>query len=151
MFPQGQCETWSVSILRPTCRRSFLDLRNHGLPYFLSHNHYKDPAHTNPDVDISDMPGLLCALLLSSISVATAASCACSSVLIPVHVDVLVPKDPTDVFAGLKSSTSSLRRVDDTYDIYGVFCQPDTVPTENAGQYHLISFEAFHKRFGFCC
>ncbi|KAJ6590205.1 Alpha/beta hydrolase family-domain-containing protein [Mycena sp. CBHHK59/15] len=79
------------------------------------------------------MPGLLCALLLlSSISVATGASCACSSVLIPVHVDVLVPKDPTDVFAGLKSNASSLRRVDDTYDVYGVFCQPDSVSTENA-------------------
>ncbi|KAJ6576076.1 Alpha/beta hydrolase family-domain-containing protein [Mycena vulgaris] len=67
------------------------------------------------------MPGLLCALLLlSSISVATGASCACSSVLIPVHVDVLVPKDPTDAFAGLKSNAGSLRRVDDTYDVYDV-------------------------------
>ncbi|KAF7377983.1 Alpha/beta hydrolase family-domain-containing protein [Mycena sanguinolenta] len=55
------------------------------------------------------------------------ASCDCSSVVIPVHVDVLVPKDPTDEFAGLKSNASSLRRVDDTYDIFGVFCRPDVV------------------------
>ncbi|KAF7377984.1 hypothetical protein MSAN_00222300 [Mycena sanguinolenta] len=55
------------------------------------------------------------------------ASCGCSSLVIPVHVDVLVPKDPTEEFAGLKSNASSLRRVDDTYDIFGVFCRPDTV------------------------
>ncbi|KAJ7731753.1 hypothetical protein B0H16DRAFT_1329104 [Mycena metata] len=53
-------------------------------------------------------------------------SCACSPVTIPVHVDVLVPKDPTDEFAGLKSNASELRRVDATYEIYGIFCQPDT-------------------------
>ncbi|KAJ7711544.1 hypothetical protein B0H16DRAFT_1480249 [Mycena metata] len=53
-------------------------------------------------------------------------SCACSPVTIPVHVDVLVPKDPTDEFAGLKSNVSELRRVDTTYDIYGIFCGPDT-------------------------
>ncbi|KAF7377970.1 Alpha/beta hydrolase family-domain-containing protein [Mycena sanguinolenta] len=55
------------------------------------------------------------------------ASCDCSSIVIPVHVDVLVPKNPTDEFAGLKSNASSLRRVDDTYDIFGVFCRPDAV------------------------
>ncbi|KAJ7739147.1 hypothetical protein B0H16DRAFT_1465408 [Mycena metata] len=53
-------------------------------------------------------------------------SCACSPVTITVHVDVLVPKDPTDEFAGLKSNASELRRVDVTYDIYGIFCEPDT-------------------------
>ncbi|KAJ7117225.1 hypothetical protein C8R43DRAFT_1091206 [Mycena crocata] len=57
---------------------------------------------------------------LSWISLASGASCGCSPVVIPVHVDVLVPKDSTDEFAGLKSNASELRRVDDTYDIYDV-------------------------------
>ncbi|KAJ6480133.1 Alpha/beta hydrolase family-domain-containing protein [Mycena sanguinolenta] len=74
---------------------------------------------------------LLCAFwILFHLSVSytvSGASCGCSSVIIPVHVDVLVPKDPTDEFAGLKSNASSLRRVDDTYDIFGVFCRPDAV------------------------
>ncbi|KAJ7117242.1 hypothetical protein C8R43DRAFT_1242185 [Mycena crocata] len=64
-------------------------------------------------------------LLLFHFSVASA-SCACSQVVVPVHVDVLVPKDPTDRFGGLKSNASELRRVEDTYDIYGVFCRPVT-------------------------
>ncbi|KAJ7347966.1 Alpha/beta hydrolase family-domain-containing protein [Mycena albidolilacea] len=55
------------------------------------------------------------------VDVVSAAACDCSSLVVPVHVDVLVPKDPMDIFAGLKSNLSSLRRVDDTYDIYGVF------------------------------
>ncbi|KAJ7691030.1 hypothetical protein B0H17DRAFT_935509 [Mycena rosella] len=71
---------------------------------------------------------------LSSIYIVSGASSGCSSLVIPVHVDVLVPKDPTDVFAGLKSNASGLRRVDAMYDVYGVFCQPDTVPPKNAGQ-----------------
>jgi hypothetical protein len=71
---------------------------------------------------------------LSSIHVASSASCGCSSLVIPVHVDVLIPKDPADVFAGLKSNASSLRRLQETYDVYGVFCQPDTVTPKNAGQ-----------------
>ncbi|KAF8173149.1 hypothetical protein K438DRAFT_1455282, partial [Mycena galopus ATCC 62051] len=45
-------------------------------------------------------------------------ACSCSSVIVPVHVDVLVPKDPTDVFGGLKSNETSLRRVNTTYNIY---------------------------------
>ncbi|KAJ7097170.1 Alpha/Beta hydrolase protein [Mycena belliarum] len=57
-------------------------------------------------------------------------ACSCSSVTIPVHVDTLVPKDPTDIFGGLKSDASSLRRVDDTYDIYGVYCKPDDAPSD---------------------
>ena len=84
---------------------------------------------------------LLCALsvllYLSRMYVASGASCGCSSIVIPVHVDVLVPKDPTDIFGGLKSNASSLRRVDDTYDVYGVFCQPDTMSPKNAGQLQL--------------
>ncbi|KAJ7333374.1 Alpha/beta hydrolase family-domain-containing protein, partial [Mycena albidolilacea] len=56
---------------------------------------------------------------------AASASCSCSSVIVPVHIDVLVPKDPTDVFGGLKSNETSQRRVNTTYDIYGVFCQPN--------------------------
>ncbi|KAJ7887381.1 hypothetical protein B0H13DRAFT_1888869 [Mycena leptocephala] len=79
---------------------------------------------------------LLCALsvllYLSRIHVASGASCSCSSLVIPVHVNVLVPKDPTDIFAGLKSNASSLRRVDDTYDVYSVFCRPDTISPKNA-------------------
>ncbi|KAJ7926069.1 hypothetical protein B0H13DRAFT_2565733 [Mycena leptocephala] len=63
-------------------------------------------------------------LQLSSLYVRAGASnafCSCSSVSIQVHVDVLVPNDPNDVFGGLKSNSTSQRRVDDTYDIYGVF------------------------------
>lgn len=56
---------------------------------------------------------------------AASASCSCSSVIVPVHVDALVPKDPSDVLGGLKSNSTSLRRVHTTYDIYGVFCRPD--------------------------
>lgn len=77
---------------------------------------------------------LLCTLVvISQFSVTFGASCNCSPVLVPVHVDVLVPKDPTDVFAGLKSNSSGLRRVDDNYNIYGMFCQPEIMPSWNAG------------------
>ncbi|KAJ7753499.1 hypothetical protein B0H16DRAFT_1690776 [Mycena metata] len=62
----------------------------------------------------------LSALLLHCCHVVAQGSCACSPVVIPVHMDVLVPKDPTDQFAGLKSNASALRRVDATYDIYDV-------------------------------
>ncbi|KAF8177382.1 hypothetical protein K438DRAFT_2022322 [Mycena galopus ATCC 62051] len=71
---------------------------------------------------------------LSRIHPSSAASCACSSLLIPVHIDVLVPKDPTDGFAGLTSNASALRRVDDEYDIYGIFCRPDTIASSNVLQ-----------------
>ncbi|KAJ7798506.1 hypothetical protein B0H14DRAFT_2906575 [Mycena olivaceomarginata] len=40
---------------------------------------------------------------LSNIYVASGASCGCSSIVIPVHVDVLIPKDPADPFGGLKT------------------------------------------------
>ncbi|KAF8146486.1 hypothetical protein K438DRAFT_2028164 [Mycena galopus ATCC 62051] len=56
--------------------------------------------------------------LLSLYTAVASASCACSPVVIPVHVDVLVPKDPTDPFAGLTGNASSLRHVDDTYNIF---------------------------------
>ncbi|KAJ7851247.1 hypothetical protein B0H14DRAFT_3866367 [Mycena olivaceomarginata] len=79
---------------------------------------------------------LLSAWVLA-LHVASAVACSCSSLVIPVDVDVLVPKDPTDVFGGLKSNARSLRRVKDTYDIYGVFCRPDTV-TENADVLQLL-------------
>ena len=73
---------------------------------------------------------LLCALfvlchLFGKFYTVSGASCGCSSLVIPVHVDVLVPKDPMDDLAGLESNASDLRRVDDTYDIHGVFCRPD--------------------------
>jgi hypothetical protein len=73
-------------------------------------------------------------MLLSSLSVlfhfyvVYSASCGCSSVNIPVHVDTLVLQDPTDPFA------SSLRRVDAIYNVYGVFCQPNTVSHKRVGQ-----------------
>ncbi|KAJ7024665.1 hypothetical protein C8F04DRAFT_1010483 [Mycena alexandri] len=71
--------------------------------------------------------------------VAAQSVCACSSVVIPVHVDVLVPKDPTDEFAGLKSNASELRRVDATYDIYGIFCEPaTTVSSQNNDVVQLL-------------
>ncbi|KAJ6589648.1 hypothetical protein B0H19DRAFT_1227050 [Mycena capillaripes] len=77
---------------------------------------------------------------LSSIYVASGQSCGCSSVVIPVHVDVLVAKDPADPFGGLKSNESSLRRVEDTYDVFGMFCQPDTaVPSKNADVIQLLA------------
>jgi hypothetical protein len=81
---------------------------------------------------------LLCALSvlfsLSRVYVASGISCDCSSLVIPVDVDVLIPKDPTDIFGGLKSNASSLRRLQARYDVYGAFCQPATVPPMNAGQ-----------------
>ncbi|KAJ6555620.1 hypothetical protein DFH09DRAFT_1164994 [Mycena vulgaris] len=83
-------------------------------------------------------------MLLSALSVlllyirASSASCSCSTVVIPVDVDVLVPKDPTDMFAGLKSNASSLRRVNDTYDIYGVFCRPEPTAPENSDVLQLL-------------
>ncbi|KAJ6480135.1 hypothetical protein C8R45DRAFT_1154934 [Mycena sanguinolenta] len=88
---------------------------------------------------------LLCALwILSHLLVfytVSGASCGCSSLVIPVHVDVLVPKDPTDELAGLRSNASSLRRVDDTYDIFGVFCRPDGVsPGESVVQLLVHGF-----------
>ncbi|KAJ7825022.1 hypothetical protein B0H14DRAFT_2596808 [Mycena olivaceomarginata] len=68
---------------------------------------------------------LLCALSvlfsLSRVYVASGAPCDCSSLVIPVDVDVLIPKDPTDIFGGLKSNASSVRRLQATYDVYGVF------------------------------
>ncbi|KAJ7510836.1 hypothetical protein B0H11DRAFT_1956276 [Mycena galericulata] len=82
----------------------------------------------------------LCTLLfLSNLYLgASGASCGCSPVVIPVHVDVLVPKNATDIFAGLKSNASSLRRIDDTYNIYGVFCQPQTVAPQYVGILQLL-------------
>ncbi|KAJ7597686.1 hypothetical protein C8J56DRAFT_1159540 [Mycena floridula] len=67
---------------------------------------------------------------LQSIGMAAAAACNCASVNIPAHVDVLVAKDPMDQFAGLKSDPSSLRRVNETYNIHGVFCQPEDGGTD---------------------
>ncbi|KAJ7300585.1 Alpha/beta hydrolase fold-1 [Mycena albidolilacea] len=43
--------------------------------------------------------------------IAFGAFCNCSPVFVPVHVDVFVPTNPTDVFAGLKSNSSSFRRL----------------------------------------
>jgi hypothetical protein len=81
--------------------------------------------------------GLLTVLLYSSnIHVASGqSSCSCSSFVIPVHVDVLIPKDPADSFGGLKSNASSLRRLDETYDVFAVFCQPNAaLSPDKAGQ-----------------
>ncbi|KAJ7823969.1 hypothetical protein B0H14DRAFT_2825313 [Mycena olivaceomarginata] len=79
------------------------------------------------------------------VDVMSAATCGCSPLFVPVHVDVLVPKDPMDVFAGLKSNSSNLRRVDDTYDIYGVFCRPDTMPPKKAANIGSPPVEEFRN------
>ncbi|KAJ6603016.1 hypothetical protein B0H10DRAFT_1957934, partial [Mycena sp. CBHHK59/15] len=63
---------------------------------------------------------------LSSISVASGQSCGCSSTILPIHVDMLHPKEPTDSIGGLKSNASSLRHLNETYDVFSVFCQPKT-------------------------
>ncbi|KAJ6559718.1 hypothetical protein B0H19DRAFT_1069447 [Mycena capillaripes] len=88
-----------------------------------------------PRTTVSALSGLLC---LSSIYVASGQSCGCSSIVIPVHVDVLISKDPSDPFGGLKSNASSLRRLNDTYDVFGVFCQPNTASPKNADVIQLL-------------
>ncbi|KAJ6461193.1 hypothetical protein C8R47DRAFT_1160120 [Mycena vitilis] len=75
---------------------------------------------------------------LSSILVASGAPCSCSSIFIPVHVDVLVPKNSTDAFAGLKSNASDLRRVEATYDIHGVFCQPEAATSNTSDVVQIL-------------
>ncbi|KAJ7492975.1 hypothetical protein B0H11DRAFT_2191049 [Mycena galericulata] len=77
-------------------------------------------------------------LHLSSIYVASGQSCDCTSIVIPVDVDVLIPKDTADPFGGLKSNASSLRRLNDTYDVFGVFCQPHTTSPKNADVIQLL-------------
>ncbi|KAJ7617367.1 hypothetical protein FB45DRAFT_1104797 [Roridomyces roridus] len=57
-------------------------------------------------------------------------ACGCSSVVVPVHVNTLLAKDPTDPFGGLESNATALRRLNETYDIFGVFC----APTEKTAQ-----------------
>ncbi|KAF7368783.1 hypothetical protein MVEN_00203400 [Mycena venus] len=76
--------------------------------------------------------------LLFHLYVAYGASCRCSSVTIPVHVDALLPKDPMDMYGGLTSNASSLRHLDATYNVYGVFCQPVTLSLKNAGVIQLL-------------
>ncbi|KAJ6461136.1 hypothetical protein C8R47DRAFT_1159833 [Mycena vitilis] len=93
---------------------------------------------------------LLFALSLSFqlflISAVSGASCSCSSVVIPVHVDVLVPKDPTDPFAGLNSNESSLRRIDDTFNISGTFCRPAAVSSNNSDVIQLLVHGVTYNR-----
>ncbi|KAF7377964.1 Alpha/beta hydrolase family-domain-containing protein [Mycena sanguinolenta] len=43
-----------------------------------------------------------------------------------------------DEFAGLKSNASDLRRVDDTYNIHGVFCRPDGGSPQNPSVIQLL-------------
>ncbi|KAJ7611248.1 hypothetical protein FB45DRAFT_804041 [Roridomyces roridus] len=95
---------------------------------------------------------------LSDLHIVSGSSCACSHVTIPVHVDALVPTDPTDAFAGLQINASSvfqvntdafvptdptevspdLRRVNETYDIAGTFCRPDVPSPQNADVIQLL-------------
>ncbi|KAJ7771733.1 hypothetical protein B0H16DRAFT_1410269 [Mycena metata] len=86
----------------------------------------------------------LAALLLPLSSIRVEASCACSPVVIPVHVNVLVPKDPTDPFAGLKSNASELRRVEDTYDLlvhgFSYTSQYWSPPVEEFRNYSYTAF-----------
>ncbi|KAJ7359884.1 Alpha/beta hydrolase family-domain-containing protein [Mycena albidolilacea] len=77
---------------------------------------------------------------ISCISVASGQSCDCSSAIVPVHVDVLLPKDPTDPFGGLKSNASSLRRLNETYDVFGVYCQPKTAQSTDVVQLLVHGF-----------
>ncbi|KAJ7847757.1 hypothetical protein B0H14DRAFT_2446087 [Mycena olivaceomarginata] len=77
---------------------------------------------------------------LSSSPVASGQACGCSSTILPVHVDVLLPKDPTDPFGGLKSNASSLRRLNETYDVFGVFCQPKTAQSTDVVQLLVHGF-----------
>ncbi|KAJ7899634.1 hypothetical protein B0H13DRAFT_2518850 [Mycena leptocephala] len=76
----------------------------------------------------------------STISVASSQSCGCSSTILPVHVDALLPKDPTDPFGGLRSNASSLRRLNETYDVFGVFCQPTTAQRTDVVQLLVHGF-----------
>ncbi|KAJ7834988.1 Alpha/beta hydrolase family-domain-containing protein [Mycena olivaceomarginata] len=73
-----------------------------------------------------------------NIHLASAQSCGCSSLIIPVHVDVLIPKDPADSFGGLKSNVSDLRRLNETYDVFGVLCRPNTAPPGNPDAIQLL-------------
>ncbi|KAJ7170476.1 hypothetical protein C8R43DRAFT_944980 [Mycena crocata] len=59
-----------------------------------------------------------------------------------VHVDVLVPPDPTNPFGGPGSNLSHLRCIDETYDIYGVFCRLDE-PGKNADVLQLLLVHGF--------
>ncbi|KAJ7611269.1 hypothetical protein FB45DRAFT_321164 [Roridomyces roridus] len=66
---------------------------------------------------------------LSSLFSGVGALCSCSTTSIPVHVDVLLPKNPLDTFAG-QTNASGLRRLDNTYNISGVFCRPEAVSSD---------------------
>ncbi|KAJ6589728.1 hypothetical protein B0H19DRAFT_1304130 [Mycena capillaripes] len=77
---------------------------------------------------------------LFNICVTSGQFCRCSSLHIPVHVDVLIPKDPADSFGGLKSNSSSLRRLNETYSVFGAFCQPKTVSLKSASELKIIIF-----------
>ncbi|KAJ6527678.1 hypothetical protein B0H19DRAFT_1083775 [Mycena capillaripes] len=88
-----------------------------------------------PRTTVSALSVLLC---LSSIYVAYGQSCGCSSIVIPVHIDVLISKDPADPFGGLKNNASSLRRLDDTYNVFGAFCQPNTAAPKHADVIQLL-------------
>ncbi|KAF8172996.1 hypothetical protein K438DRAFT_1981183 [Mycena galopus ATCC 62051] len=79
-------------------------------------------------------------IYLSSSPVASGQSCGCSPTILPVHVDVLLPKDPTDPFGGLKSNASSLRRLNETYDVFGVFCQPKIAQSTDVVQLLVHGF-----------
>ncbi|KAJ7171303.1 hypothetical protein C8R46DRAFT_1262588 [Mycena filopes] len=67
---------------------------------------------------------LLSFLALIRVVAGAGVSCACLPFTVPVHVDTLVPKNSTDLWAGLKSNASELRRLQETYDISGTFCEP---------------------------
>ncbi|KAJ7597683.1 hypothetical protein C8J56DRAFT_326180 [Mycena floridula] len=79
-------------------------------------------------------PTILLYIFLCLQSIYVDAACSCEPVIIPAKVDVLVPKDPTEPFAGLESNVSDLRHVDETYNIFGSFCQPGTGKREDVIQ-----------------
>ncbi|KAJ7597690.1 hypothetical protein C8J56DRAFT_1041871 [Mycena floridula] len=51
-------------------------------------------------------------------------TCSCTDVTLPVHVDVQVADNPADPIAGVNSTET--RPVSATYNVFGLFCEPET-------------------------
>ncbi|KAJ7617340.1 hypothetical protein FB45DRAFT_1063823 [Roridomyces roridus] len=65
-------------------------------------------------------------------------ACECSSVVLPVDVNTLIAKDPTDPFGGLRSNATALRRLNAEYDIFGVFCTPNEKTAQSTDVIQLL-------------
>ncbi|KAJ7626916.1 hypothetical protein FB45DRAFT_1059802 [Roridomyces roridus] len=80
-------------------------------------------------------------LLLVTQSLAThiyGQDCSCSSVVVSTHVDTLIAKDPSDPFGGLQSNATDLRRLNETYDTFGVFCAPTQKTAQSTDVVQLL-------------